>query len=44
MRHTMPMPPAGPGKIVVVVPFLNEAESLPVLYERLRAEIGRAHV
>lgn len=29
----MPMPQA--AKIVVVVPFLNEAENLPVLYQRL---------
>jgi dolichol-phosphate mannosyltransferase len=29
------MPEAAPAKIVVVVPFLDEAENLPVLYERL---------
>jgi len=31
----MPMPQAGPVKLTVVVPFLNEVENLPVLYERL---------
>jgi dolichol-phosphate mannosyltransferase len=33
------MPQAGAAKIVIVVPFLNEAESLPVLYERLCAAV-----
>ncbi len=37
----MPMPPAGRARIVVVVPFLNEAESLPVLYERLCAVLSK---
>ena len=30
-----------PGKVVVVVPFLNEAENLPVLYERLCAALAK---
>ena len=29
------------GKVVVVVPFLNEAENLPLLYERLRAVLEK---
>lgn len=37
----MPMPEAAPAKIVVVVPFLNEAENLPVLYERLCAALDK---
>ena len=31
----MPMPPAARAKLSVVVPFLDEALSLPLLYERL---------
>ncbi len=34
----MPMPQA-PARITVVVPFLNEAQNLPVLYERLVAAL-----
>jgi dolichol-phosphate mannosyltransferase len=33
----MEVPQAGPAKLTVVVPFLNEAENLPALYERLCA-------
>ena len=37
----MPMPQAGPAKLTVVVPFLNEAENLPALYERLCAVLEK---
>jgi polyisoprenyl-phosphate glycosyltransferase len=37
----MPMPQAAPAKVTVVVPFLNEAENLPVLYERLVAALAK---
>ena len=40
----MPMPQASPARITVVVPFLNEAESLPVLYERLVAALSKEPV
>ena len=32
---------SAPRKVVVVVPFLDEAESLPVLYDRLRGVLER---
>jgi polyisoprenyl-phosphate glycosyltransferase len=40
----MPMPQASPTRITVVVPFLNEAQNLPILYERLVAALSKEPV
>ena len=37
----MPMSPGAASRIVVVVPFLDEEQNLPVLYERLRTVLDR---